>query len=169
MSLVSNPNRPAIVPHRHPRRCLLRADGTRLVLVLDERNPLAARHQPHLAEAFEAAEDGGKGIRVDVVGQVSQEQDLVRREVFVGDDGGSGRSGGLESSAPGCFRWTTGVGRSRANTGGSLQLLLRLERFLGLLSFCRERKKKKGRVSDRSQTRTHSLYDKQNRRMSTYR
>ena len=132
MSLVSNPDRLATLPHRHPRGGLLGTDSTRLVFVLDERNPLSARYQSDFLESLEASKNSSKTLLVCRVGEVPQEQNLVGRKVFVGDDSRRRTAGGLEASPLGSFGRTRRVGGAR----GALELLLSFEGLVGLFAFC---------------------------------
>lgn len=68
LPLVRHLDELGAVADGHAGRVLLGRDGARLGLVLDEGDALAAGHEAHLAETFEAAEDGGEGLDVVVVG-----------------------------------------------------------------------------------------------------
>lgn len=132
LSLVSNPNRLATLPHRHPRGSLLGTDSARLVLVLDERNSLSARHQSDLLESLEASKNSSKTLLVRRVGEVPQEQNLVGREILVRDDSRRRTAGGLETSSLGGFGRTRRVG----GAGGTLELLLSFESLVSLFALC---------------------------------
>lgn len=134
LSLICDPDRDPGIPHRHSRRCLLGTDGARLVLVLDERNPFPSRDQPHFSETFETAEDGRERLRIDIVGQISNEEDLVRREILVWNDGRRSSTGGFETSATSGFRRSATVGL--LSSSWSFEFLLCLEGLLRLSSFC---------------------------------
>lgn len=78
LSLVRNFDK--LLAKRHTRGILLGRDSTRLGLVLDKCDALAAGDQTDFAEALEAAEDARERLDVVVVvRQVLHEQDLVRR------------------------------------------------------------------------------------------
>src|SRR5690606_37926361 len=54
-----------------------------------ERYALAAGDGSRLPESLEAAKDRGQALYVVSVGQVLDEENLIRRQVFVRDDSGS--------------------------------------------------------------------------------
>jgi hypothetical protein len=130
LSLVSDADRLALGPHRHVRRSFLRTDGTRLVLVLDEGDPLSPRNQSDFLEAFEPTKYSGKALLVRGIGQVPQEKDLVGRKVLVGNDSCCCTGGRFEARALDCLGWTRCVGRTR----GPLELLLSFQGFVGLFA-----------------------------------
>lgn len=130
LSLVGDADRLAIVPHRHVRRSLLRADSTRLVLVLDEGNSFSARNQSDFLESFEPTKYSGKALLVGGVGQVPQEKNLVGRKVLVGDNCCRCTAGRFEARALDCLGWTRCVGWAR----GTLELLLSFQSFVGLFA-----------------------------------
>jgi hypothetical protein len=70
------------------RRRLLGWNCVCLVLELSKGHS-PSRDKADFLEAFEALEDGGEVVCVDVARNVLQEQDLVRPDVFVGDNGSS--------------------------------------------------------------------------------
>lgn len=130
LPLEGNADRLPLLSHRHARGSFLRTDRTGLALVLDKGNPLATRHQTHLLEALEAAKHGREALLVGGVGQVTQEENLVGREILVGDDSRGGTAGGLETGAFGGFGGASSVGGAR----GSLELLLGFKSFVGLFA-----------------------------------
>lgn len=134
LSLICDPDRDPGISHWHSRRCFFGTDGTGFVLVLHERNSLPSRNQAHFSEPFETAEDGRERLRIDVVGQISDEKDLVRREILVWDDSRRGRTGGFEASPARSFRWSAAV--SLLSSSWSFEFLLCLEGFLCLSSLC---------------------------------
>lgn len=97
-------------------------------LVLDEGDALPARDQTHLAEALEAAKDFGERLDVEVVGEVLHEENLVRGQVLVGDDGGGAGPGGLEPGAARRLGRSAGeIGRGSRGAGDwALETLLLL-------------------------------------------
>lgn len=105
----------------HASRVLLGTDGTRLVLVLHKRNTSSSGYQTNFAEALEMTKDIGKSLDIAVVGEILNEQNLVRREVFVGYDGGGGRPSGFETGASCGFRRTPSL---VAAWSGTLETLL---------------------------------------------
>lgn len=90
-------------------------------LVLDERYALAAGDGSRLPESLEAAKDRGQGIYVVSVGQVLDEENLIRRQVFVRDDSGSGGVARLEPDTTSRLRRT---GRHVLRGADSLEPLL---------------------------------------------
>jgi hypothetical protein len=68
LALVRYLHRLFSVLERHAGRVFFGRNGPRLGLVLDESDTTASRHRTHLAEPFEAAKDGRKGVFVHVVG-----------------------------------------------------------------------------------------------------
>lgn len=131
MSLVRDPNGLAIVSHRHSRCSFLRANSPGLVFVLDESNSLSSRHQSGFDEPFEATKHGSKRLLVRIVGNIPQEQNLVRGKVFVWDNGRRCTSGRLETGTLGRLGWSGSIDR----TGGTFEFLLSLEGFVGLFAF----------------------------------
>lgn len=134
LALVRDLDELGAVADGHAGRVLLGGDGAGLGLVLDEGDALAAGHEAHLAEALEAAEDGGERVDVVVVGQVLHEQDLVRRQVLVRHDGVGRRA--ARRLKPGAARRLRRAVRVRGGDGraGALEPLL-LFGCLGRFSF----------------------------------
>lgn len=73
-------------------RSFLGRNRTRLVFIFRKRNPFSAGNHAHLLESGETAENRReRGLRV-VFGQLAQEEDFVRRQVFVGHHSASVRA-----------------------------------------------------------------------------
>lgn len=132
LALISDLNSLPGLPQHHPRRVLLGGDRPLLRLVLDERYPLAPRDRPRLPEPLEAPEDGDQRVHVVALGQVLHEENLVRREVLVGDHGGGGGVRGFEARAAG---WLRGAGGYILGRTG-LEALLLLDRLGGSPLVC---------------------------------
>ena len=136
LPLVGHSDGLALLAQRHAGGVLLGADGARLALVLDEGDAFSSGHDPHFPETLEPAEQRRQRLDRVVVRQVPHEQDLVRRQVLVGHDRGGGRVRRLEPRSLDRLRRSTGhggVGNGAGDSSRSLELLLRLEGFLGLL------------------------------------
>lgn len=121
-----------LVPERHACRVLLCRNGALLGVILYKGNAPTARHQSDLAEALEAAKDARKALDVVLFGDVLQEQNLVGRQVFVGDDGGLGDRRRLEARRLG------NLGRAAVGTdsgGTAFPLPRALGSFDGLFLF----------------------------------
>lgn len=134
LPLERNTNGLALLSHGHSCSSLFRGDSARLVLVLDECNALAARHQSDFLESFEPTEDCRETLLACVVGQLPQEQNLVGREVLVRDDSSRSTGRRLEPSALGGLCRACAVGTS----GGALEFLLGFEGIVGLLALCKK-------------------------------
>lgn len=132
LPLERNANRLALISHGHSRGSLLRTDSARLGLVLDESNTLPARNQSDFLESFEPAKDRAETLLGGIVGQFPQEENLVRGQVLVWDDGGGGTGCWLQAGALCSLGWACRLGGS----GGALEFLLGFEGFLGFLPFC---------------------------------
>lgn len=145
---------------RHSCRVLLGRYGALLGFVLDEGDPLPAGHQTHLAETVEAAENLRKRIHGEVVGEVLNEENLVRRQVLVGNNRGGGRSGGLESSAARGLRGSGGeVWGCSGSTGDwpleTLLLFCGFERSFLIYATGRGRRLVRGKNTSPNRTGVH--------------
>lgn len=104
LTLIRNLDSLPRLSQNHARCILFGGYCPLLRLVLDERYPLAAGDSSRLPEPLEAAKNGRQGLHVVGVGQVLDEEDLVRRQILVGDHGGSRGVGGLEAGTTRGFR-----------------------------------------------------------------
>lgn len=142
LPLVRNLHELRPIGKRHAGGVLLGGDGTGLGLVLDESDALAAGDEADLAEPLEAPEDARERLDVVVVGQVLHEQDLVRRQVLVGHDGGVAGRGARrleprrQTTAPRCLRRPVGVCPGCDARAGPLEPLLLFLRFGCFLPLC---------------------------------
>jgi hypothetical protein len=135
LPLERNTNGLALLSHGHTCRSLLRANGTGLGLVFDECNTLATRDQSDFLESFETTKDRRETLLTGVVGKIPEEQDLVGRQILVGDDSSCSTGCGLETGALGSLCWACVVGGS---DGGALELFLGFEGVMGLLTLCKK-------------------------------
>lgn len=131
LPLVRNPDGLSSIPHRHPRRSLLRTYSSRLVLVLDESNPLPARHQSRFSEPLEPTKHRRQTFLIHPIRQIPQEKNLVGREVLVGDNSSGSSGAGLETGAFGHLRGPSGLSGAR-----TLEFLLGFEGLMRLFALC---------------------------------
>lgn len=101
MALVSDTN--GTVSKRDTSSSFLSTDGAIFGLILDEGDTRATWHETDFSKAGEAAEDGCKLIDTVIVGELPNEQDLVRWEVFIRNDTGTGTTSTLEPGTTRCL------------------------------------------------------------------
>lgn len=126
-----------VVAQRHASRGLFGTDGPILCLVLNESNALATRHGTHFLEARKAREDCCECVDAVVFGHLSDEQNLVGGQVFVGHNSCSRTRCSFEARSA-CCLWCAlsgcvGLGRSWCR---SFEVLGRFGCFESLLAFC---------------------------------
>jgi len=99
LSLIRDLHDLRSITQRHTSGILLRADRTRLSLILNKRNSSSSGHQSYFPKALESTKDSSQSIDIVLLGQVLDEQDLVRRQILVWDDSSCTSVRGLETSA----------------------------------------------------------------------
>lgn len=131
LSLICDLHDLGSISQCHASSILLRTDSTGFSLILDESNSPSSRHQPDFPKALESAKDSRQSIDVVFLRQILDEQDLVRRQVFVRNNGGSTGIRRFETRASG------GLRRTSINIWCNTARSSALESLLLLSSFCR--------------------------------